>query len=172
MLKIKIAAAIAVALLTAAAWLFWPHVAAKTGPIPAPAAELVETAKAEEPTPPPTPPLSENIKAYLQSKKSPMVAEAEFLTQQTHWKLIIAISNAESTYCRFKIDWNCWGLGGESRYRHYKTLHDAIADMEKYLENWKYSKLTPEAMVCTYVGNCSKSWLRNVNTSLHELQNY
>lgn len=164
MLKIKIATAIALALLISAIWFLWPKAAAKTDPITVPTAEA-----ATEPTPPP---LSDQIREYLTAKKSPMADEAEFLVQQPNWKLIIAISNAESTYCRFKIDWNCWGLGGEKHYRHYKNLHDAIADDEKYLENWKYSKLTPEAMVCTYVGNCSKTWLANVNASLRELTKY
>ena len=68
------------------------------------------------------------IQGFLTSKESPLASNTDFLLQQKHWKLLIAISAIESQYCKKKLGNNCWGIGGDSAYRHYSSIRAAIVD--------------------------------------------
>lgn len=118
--------------------------------------------------------LSFEVKQFLESKKSPLAPHTELLLQQKHWKLLIAISAIESQYCKRKIGWNCWGIGGDSAYRKYPNIEAAIVDANALIESWqsKGKWLTPEEMNCSYVVPCNQNWVNVVNKVSKELSQY
>ena len=112
------------------------------------------------------------VKQYLESKQSPLAAHTEFLLQHEHWKLLIAVSAIESQFCKRKIDFNCWGIGGDSAYRHYKSYEEAITDAHNLIEKWhaKGRWLTVEDMNGSYVVPGNPNWVRVVNHTLEEIE--
>lgn len=118
-------------------------------------------------------PLEEKLENYLKSKKSPLSDEVEFLLSKKHWRLLVAISAIESQYCKRKIDWNCWGIGGDSAYRHYDSLQEAIADADALITRWQDRGrwLTVDDMNCHYVQPCNPNWVLVVNQTLKDLEN-
>lgn len=113
------------------------------------------------------------VKAYLDSKQSPLSgAEVNLLVNQKHWKLLIAISAIESQYCKRQLGYNCWGIGGDSAYRHYQNFSEAIIDANDLIERWQQRGkwLTVESMNCSYVVPCSENWVRVVNKVLQEIE--
>ena len=117
-------------------------------------------------------PLPQLVRGYLEGKGSPLAPEVEFLISQKHWQLLIAISAIESQYCVRQIDFNCWGLGGDTSYRHYSSFRAAIQDANDLIEKWQQKGrwLTPEDMNCSYVVPCNPNWVRIVNKVLAELK--
>ncbi len=94
---------------------------------------------------------------FLKDKNSPLEPEADFIAEQEHWKLILAISFAESTlgeHCQWK---NCSGIGG-SQLRAYKSFDNWILDFDRLLEN-RYKDKTLEQMCGVYVQPCTSNWL-------------
>ena len=114
------------------------------------------------------------IREFLESKNSPLAPETEVLLQQKHWKLLIAISAIESQYCKRQLGNNCWGIGGDSAYRHYGSVKEAIIDANDLIEHWqeKGRWLTVEDMNCHYVQPCNQNWVNVVNKVLLELELY
>lgn len=114
------------------------------------------------------------IREFLQTKKSPLAQETEVLLQQKHWKLLIAISAIESQYCTRQLGNNCWGIGGDSAYRHYDSVRDAILDANALIERWQERGrwLTVDDMNCHYVQPCNPNWVQVVNKVLAELSIY
>ena len=76
----------------------------------------------------------EFLKAYLQSKHSVLADHVDVLSEQTQWKLIIAISRAESSYCKKNSVNNCWGIGGAWNLKKYSNYDQAISDVNRILE--------------------------------------
>ena len=115
---------------------------------------------------------AEIIRTFLESKKSPLADHTEYLLQQSNWKMLIAISAIESQYCKRKIDFNCWGIGGDSNYRHYSGYPAAIKDAQELLEKWhnKGRWLTVDDMNCSYVQPCNKNWVAVVNSILNQIE--
>ena len=114
----------------------------------------------------------EAIRTYLLAKHSPLAEEVSFLLDQKHWQLLIAISHIESQFCTRKISFNCWGIGGDSAYRHYTSYQEAIKDANDLIEKWQKRGrwLTLEDMNCSYVQPCSPNWLRTTQTTLEEIK--
>ena len=113
----------------------------------------------------------ERVETFLQSKNSPLSQHVPVLLAQQNWKLIIAISAIESSYCVHSIGNNCWGIKGDDGYRKYASLDTAIPDVERLIEmrqaqgKW----LTVESMNCSYVVPCNPNWVRIVNQTLTKL---
>jgi len=128
--------------------------------------EIVEAKRQEQ--------LNSKIKEFLINKDSPLAQETDFLLDQRHWKLLIAISAIESQYCKRQIAYNCWGIGGDSAYRHYSSLREAIIDADALITKWQERGrwLTIEDMNCHYVVPCNPNWVRVVNSNLDELDSY
>ena len=120
-----------------------------------------------------TPRLEASVREYLESKDSPLAAHTTVLLEQKHWKLLIAISAIESQYCKRQISWNCWGIGGDSAYRHYSSIPEAIVDADALIERWQQRGrwLTVEDMNCHYVVPCNPNWVYVVNDVLKKLNN-
>ena len=116
--------------------------------------------------------LQSSVKEFLESKGSPLAPETELLLEQKHWKLLIAISAIESQYCKRQLGYNCWGIGGDSAYRHYESYADAIVDADALIEHWQIKGrwLTVEDMNCHYVVPCNDNWVRVVNKVLADLE--
>lgn len=114
---------------------------------------------------------SKIIREFLESKQSPLAEHTEYLLQHENWRLLIAVSAIESQFCKYKVDFNCWGIGGDSAYRHYESYEEAITDADAVIENWhqKGRWLTPEDMNCSYVVPCSPNWVNVVNKNLKEI---
>ena len=105
---------------------------------------------------------------YLEEKHSPLATEASYLTTKKHWKLLVAISAIESQYCKRTIDLNCWNVGGDSNYRHYKTYREAIDDADDLITYWQSKGRwnTVEDMNGHYVVPKNDNWVRVVNDIL------
>jgi hypothetical protein len=120
------------------------------------------------------PQLNVLIKGFLTSKESPLAPETDFLMTQKHWRLLIAVSAIESQYCKRQLGNNCWGVGGDSAYRHYSSIRAAIVDANDLIERWQQKGrwLTVEDMNCHYVQPCNQNWVNVVNKVLAELETY
>lgn len=118
--------------------------------------------------------LNSQVRGFLESKKSPLAQETDYLLTQKHWKLLIAISAIESQYCTKQLGWNCWGIGGDSAYRHYSSIIEGIKDANDLIERWqkKGRWLTVDDMNCHYVQPCNPNWVRVVNKVLKQLDSY
>ena len=117
--------------------------------------------------------LTEKKVAYLQTKGSPLSnEEATLLVEMPHGDLLIAISAIESQYCKRQLGYNCWGIGGDSAYRHYKDFSEAIIDANNLITRWQAKGRwhTIEDMNCHYVVPCNENWVRTVNKVLQELE--
>ena len=119
--------------------------------------------------------LNHQVRGFLESKESPLAPETDYLLQQKHWKLLIAISAIESQYCTKQIGLNCWGItkftGG---YRKYDSIKEGIKDANDLIERWQLKGrwLTVESMNCSYVVPCNPNWVRVVNKVLNQLDSY
>lgn len=111
------------------------------------------------------------IKSYLEKKGSPFADVTPYLLKQKHWRLAIGISAIESQFCTKKLYLNCWGIGGDSAYRHYNSLEEGIEDFDNLIERRQARGkwLTVESMNCSYVVPCNRNWVRVVNSTLKDL---
>jgi hypothetical protein len=124
----------------------------------------------ESPEEPPS--IKAVVEEYLKSKDSPLAEHVDVLLQQPHWELLIAVSNIESSWCTRKIDYNCWGIGGDSAYRHYVGYEEAIRDAELVIKGWQERGrwLTVDDMNCHYVVPCNQNWVNVVKNTLQEIE--
>ena len=115
--------------------------------------------------------VTEHVREYLESKDSPLAEDVEHVLNLKHWKLLIAISAIESQYCKRQLSFNCWGIGGDSAYRHYNSFSEAATDADALITRWQERGrwLTVEDMNCHYVVPCNPNWVRVVNLVLSEL---
>ena len=123
---------------------------------------------------PPIQQLNPLIREFLINKDSPLAPETDFLLQQKHWKLLIAISAIESQYCKRKIAYNCFGIGGDSAYRSYSSIRASIQDANDLIEKWQQKKrwLNVEDMNCSWVVPCNQNWVKIVNKVLVKMNEY
>lgn len=113
------------------------------------------------------------VKAYLDSKQSPLSGgEVSLLVQQKHWKLLVALMGIESQFCRRQIAYNCFGVGGDSAYRHYNNFSESILDADALITRWQERGrwLTVADMNGHYVQPYNENWERVVNKILQEIE--
>ena len=118
------------------------------------------------------PQLNTLIRGFLTSKESPLAPETEFLMQQKHWKLLIAVSAIESQYCKRQLGNNCWGVTSiNGSYRKYNSIKEGIKDANDLIERWQQRGrwLTVSDMNGHYVYPYNPNWERVVNNVLQEL---
>ncbi len=111
------------------------------------------------------------LRAYLKEKGSVLADHVDALSEQTQWKLIIAISRAESSFCKHHIQYNCWGVGGAWDPARYASYDQAIEDVNKLLQN-KYvdqGLKTPAQIERKWVGYKSPNWQAAVQEELDNL---
>ncbi len=98
-----------------------------------------------------------NVRAYLQSKNSPLAQYTEILLAQPQWKKIIAVSNSESNMGQHCYVNNCSGIFGQGGLRTYSSIPAWIVDMNQLLQN-HYSNMTLNQMDGIYVQPRSTNW--------------
>lgn len=114
------------------------------------------------------------IKNYLSAKKSPWSEAALTIASQSHWRLILAIGFAESSWGRNCVDNNCSNIGvepGHELWRKYKTYDDWVIDFNKLLER-RYKNWTLNEMCGVYVQPCNQNWLSATGQVLEEINEY
>jgi len=113
------------------------------------------------------------LEAYLKSKNSPLAAHVDALSDQTQWKLIIAIADAESSYCKRKELNNCWGIGGAWNLKAYSNYDQAIADVNRILEqHYIAAGLTsPDTIENKWVGHPNDNWEAAADQVMDDLKN-
>ena len=119
--------------------------------------------------------LNSEVGAYLKSKRSPLASHLDTLLEQEHWKLIIAISAIESSYCKRQLGNNCWGITDTSgAYKSYASFDEAIIDANGLITRWQARGrwLTVDDMNCHFVVPCNPNWVYVVNTVLAQLEIY
>ena len=115
--------------------------------------------------------LGANLKNYLQTKKSPLAEEVDYLLTKPNWKLVLAITRIESQFCTRALGNNCWGIKAGANYAKYATLQDGIAAADSLIAKWQARGrwLTVEDMSCSYVVPCSGNWVTVTKKTLIEL---
>lgn len=113
----------------------------------------------------------EFLEEYLKSKKSILAEHVDALSEQTQWKLIIAISRAESSFCKKHIQYNCWGIGGAWNPKKYQSYDQAIADVNRILQQHYINAglKTPAQIEKKWVGYKSDNWQEAVQEELDNL---
>lgn len=120
---------------------------------------------------------SKMLRAYLESKGSPLADYTDILLAQKDWKTILAISNAESTLGKHCYYNNCSGIYGRynqgyAGLKRYETKADWIVDLQELLTK-RYSGWTLDKMNGIYVYPSSTSWIRatkSVYTDLNKIE--
>lgn len=112
------------------------------------------------------------LSRYLHERQSPLVAFADVIAQQPHWKLILAISFAESGMGKRCVDNNCSGIGvepGHPKWQMYETKGEWVKALNRLLEK-RYKGKTLQQMCGVYVQPCNQNWLLATNRILGELR--
>lgn len=112
------------------------------------------------------------LKAYLEDRKSPFVEIVDTLAVLKHWKLVLAISNSESSLGKRCYTNNCSGIGvepGHPYWREYETKADWAKDLDRLIER-RYKDWTLEEMNGVYNQPGSRNWIMAAKQVLEELQ--
>ncbi|MHB8870963.1 MAG: hypothetical protein ACYC5G_00690 [Candidatus Doudnabacteria bacterium] len=114
----------------------------------------------------------EFLEKYLRAKGTPLADHVDAISEQSQWKLIIAISRAESSFCKHQVTNNCWGIGGAWNMKKYKNYDEAVADVNRILETYYIQSGldTPKEIVRKYVGHQSDNWELAVEQELENLE--
>ena len=112
------------------------------------------------------------LKTYLEEKKSPLAEIVNTLAELKHWKLVLAISNSESSLGKRCYNNNCSGIGvepGHPLWRDYGNKADWAKDLDKLIGR-RYKDWTLEEMNGVYNQPGSRNWLMASKQILGELQ--
>lgn len=118
--------------------------------------------------------LAPKVKAYLESKGSPLAVYADEIVKQPQWQRALAISYVESNFGKRCADNNCSGIGvhpSHPSWRRYPTKLDWFKDMTAILEKpiYKERYTNCKAMMGVYVVPGSPRWLNGCNQVSNEL---
>lgn len=109
---------------------------------------------------------------YLKEKKSPFVEIVNVLAELRHWKMVLAISNSESTLGKRCYNNNCSGIGvepGHPLWRDYSTKAEWAKDLDRLLEK-RYKNWTLEKMNGVYNQPGSRNWVLAAKQILEDLE--
>jgi hypothetical protein len=118
--------------------------------------------------------LAPKVKAYLESKGSPLAVYADEIVKQPQWQRALAISYVESNFGKRCADNNCSGIGGSpsrKSWERFPTKLDWFKRMTGLLEKpiYKERYTNCKAMLGVYVVPGSPRWLNGCNTVSNEL---
>ncbi len=113
--------------------------------------------------------LVDKVRTYLQEQNSPLANYAGTLVQLNNWKKIIALSNAESSFClHYPVNKaNCWGIGGADLWYMGSNLGEGIVTMNNFLNAYpnnssvKYSQMSFQQMNGVYKQPPRDHWVAN-----------
>ena len=111
------------------------------------------------------------LKIYLQEKNSPLVEIVDSLAELKHWKLVLAISNSESSLGKHCYNNNCSGIGvapDHPLWRDYASKREWAKDLDKLIEK-RYSDWSLEEMNGVYNKPGSENWVAASTQILEEL---
>lgn len=112
------------------------------------------------------------LKTYLAEKKSPFVAIVDTIAELKHWKLVLAISNSESTLGKRCYNNNCSGIGvepGHRLWRDYASKADWAKDLDRLIER-RYKDWKLEEMNGVYNQPGSDNWIYAATQIIEELK--
>lgn len=115
---------------------------------------------------------TEKLRAYLESKGSPLALFADTIAGLKHWRLVLAISNSESSLGRRCANNNCSGIGvmpGHPLWRSYKTKAEWAKDLDRLIEK-RYKNWSLEKMNGVYNQPGSENWVYAARQILDDLQ--
>lgn len=115
---------------------------------------------------------TEKLKTYLERKGSPLALFADTIAKLKHWRLVLAISNSESSLGRRCADNNCSGIGvmpGHPLWRSYETKAEWAKDLDKLIEK-RYKNWSLEKMNGVYNQPGSENWVYAARQILDDLQ--
>lgn len=140
--------------------------------------KLLETVHAQEPK---RSSLAIGIEKYLNDKGSPMAEAADELAELKNWKRIIALSNAESSFCK-RIPagtYNCWGVKTGYGDNGYEVMGKSFTESVKRMDYWlstrplkndkKYADWKYTEMNGVYKQPAANHWLVNIYSIEEEL---
>lgn len=112
--------------------------------------------------------LVQKVKAYLESKGSPLAVYADEIVKQPQWQRALAISFVESNFGKYCADNNCSGIGVSPKHkswRKYPTKLHWFKDMSALLEKpiYKDKYTTCAKMRGVYVVPGSSKWVNGCN---------
>ncbi len=117
--------------------------------------------------------LAPKVKAYLESKGSPLAVYADEIVLQPQWQRALAISYVESNYGRYCADNNCSGIGGSpmsKSWRKYPTKLDWFKDLSALLEKPMYKQTYTSCNTMNGHYNAgSRNWVNGCNKASAEL---
>ncbi|MBI4054265.1 MAG: hypothetical protein HY397_02965 [Candidatus Doudnabacteria bacterium] len=115
-------------------------------------------------------PKEQILAQYLAEKQSPLTDYAGLISRMPHWKLLVAIAQAESNLCKKTQRNNCWGIGPGTPLT-YEDIAQGLYHASYLLSKFDQMGMKkPETLVHTYVGYYNPSWIRAVNDVFYELQ--
>ncbi|MEZ4180306.1 MAG: hypothetical protein R3B41_02180 [Candidatus Doudnabacteria bacterium] len=119
-------------------------------------------------------PLVQKVRAYLESKGSPLAIYAEEIVKQPQWQRALAISYVESNFGKRCHSNNCSGIGvspSHPSWRTYATKLDWFKDMSALLEKpiYKHKYTNCNSMRGVYVVPGSDRWVWGCNQVSNEL---
>ncbi len=118
--------------------------------------------------------LVQKVKAYLESKGSPLAIYADEIVKQPQWQRALAISYVESNFGKRCANNNCSGIGVSPKHpswRRYATKLEWFKDMSALLEKPTYKEkyTTCAKMKGVYVVPGSSKWVNGCNKVSEEL---
>lgn len=118
--------------------------------------------------------LAPKVRAYLESKGSPLAVYADEIVKQPQWQRALAISYVESNFGKRCADNNCSGIGvspSHKSWRRYSTKLDWFKDMSALLEKptYKVKYTNCNSMKGVYVVPGSARWVNGCNQVSNEL---
>lgn len=117
--------------------------------------------------------LAPKVKAYLESKGSPLAVYADEIVKQPQWQRALAISYVESNFGKRCADNNCSGIGGApsmKSWRKYPSKLDWFKDLTQLLEKPTYKEKFTSCNTMNGVYNAgSHTWVNGCNKASKEL---
>ncbi len=118
--------------------------------------------------------LVQKVKAYLESKGSPLAIYAKEIVEEPQWQRALAISYVESNFGKRCANNNCSGIGVSPKHaswRRYPTKLEWFKDMNALLEKptYKHKYTTCAKMKGVYVVPGSAKWVNGCNKVSEEL---
>ena len=118
--------------------------------------------------------LVNKVRAYLETKRSPLAPFADKIVCEPQWQRALAISFVESNFCRVAANNNCGSIGvkpGHKLWRKYANAFEGWKDMTLLLERpiYKQKYTTCKSMMGVYVVPGSPRWLNGCNKVSNEL---
>jgi len=112
------------------------------------------------------------LKAYLEEKNSPLADIVDTIAELQHWKIVLAVSNSESSLGKHCYNNNCSGIGNapdQPQWRDYSSKREWAIDLDRLIEK-RYKDWTLEQMNGVYNQPGSQNWVSASTQILEELQ--